>query len=206
MIQNIQSTDGEESDGKEISQISLPTIFLTFFLIGCTSFGGGVAAYIRRVVVEEKCWIDDVRFFRGFSLAQVAPGPNSANSAIFIGRYLRGGWGSLVAIFAVLLPGIVVLSILSFVLANAYSIPQVEGVLDGVGACAVGLIASMAFQMREKVPLLFIDYLMVVGIFIAVGIFRVPITVIILIGVPISLWIHRPVKTAESEVNHDTSP
>ena len=63
MIQNTQSTKKPDNNRK-IPPVSHIKLFFTFLLIGATSFGGGVAAYIRRVVVEEKQWIDDTEFFR----------------------------------------------------------------------------------------------------------------------------------------------
>jgi chromate transporter len=191
MIKNTQTIEQPGNTGK-IPHISHFRIFLTFLVIGATSFGGGVAAYIRRVVVEEKKWIDDSAFFQGLSLAQVLPGPNAANMAIFIGRYLRGPTGAAVAVFAVLLPAIIILTLVAVFYSQYGQVFAYEGILEGVGACAVALIASMAFQMQQKIPLHYLDYLIAAAVFVMIGIARLSILYALIIFIPIAIWIHRP--------------
>jgi chromate transporter len=174
--------------------VSIAQLFFTFLIIGATSFGGGVAAYIRRIIVEEKCWMDDETFFRGLSLAQILPGPNAANMAIFIGRFLRGTAGAGVAVVAVLLPAVFILSVVSILYASYASMNSIEGILEGIGACAVGLIASMALQMQQKLPFGYADYLLAAAVFVTVGIGRFPVAVAILVFVPVAIWLHRPGK------------
>lgn len=191
MIRNTPTTE-QPGNTAEIPRVSHFRIFLTFLMIGATSFGGGVAAYIRRVVVEEKKWIDDSAFFQGLSLAQVLPGPNAANMAIFIGRYLRGPIGAAVAVSAVLLPAIIILTLVAVFYSQYGEVFVYEGILEGVGACAVALIASMAFQMQQKIPLNYKDYLIAAAVFVMVGIARLSIIYALVIFIPVAIWIHRP--------------
>ncbi len=193
MIQNTQSTN-DLGNNRKFPPVSHLRLFLTFFVIGATSFGGGVAAYIRRVVVEEKQWIDDTEFFRGLSLAQVLPGPNAANMAIFVGRYLRGPLGAALAVSAVLLPAIIILSLIWVFYAQFEQVSMMKGILEGIGACAIGLIASMAFQIRQKIPFTIVDYLIAGAVLLMIGFFRLPIWVALLVFVPVAIWIYRPQK------------
>jgi chromate transporter len=41
-----------------------------FAFIGLTSFGGGITAYIRRLVVTQKKWLTDEEFLPGLGLVQ----------------------------------------------------------------------------------------------------------------------------------------
>ena len=43
-------------------RVSLAEIFQTFLVIGATSFGGGVVAYLRQALVVRKGWLDDDQF------------------------------------------------------------------------------------------------------------------------------------------------
>jgi len=45
---------------------------------------------------------DGRRVFSGYSLAQVLPGVNSTNMAVYIGQHLRGAIGAAVALSALL--------------------------------------------------------------------------------------------------------
>src|SRR6516162_9752558 len=76
-------------------------IFLEFLLIGATSFGGGVVAYLRNGLVANRRWIDDKQFVELLSISQTLPGLNATNMAILVGDRLRGAWGALAAICGV---------------------------------------------------------------------------------------------------------
>ena len=39
-------------------RVSLGKLFSVFALIGVTSFGGGIVAYLRRALVDKEKWLD----------------------------------------------------------------------------------------------------------------------------------------------------
>ena len=55
---------------------------LTFNKISLASFGGGLSAWARRVIVEEKKWLDDEEFLSALTLSRVLPGANQTNFAL----------------------------------------------------------------------------------------------------------------------------
>src|SRR5215469_7581878 len=79
-------------------------IFLDFLLIGATSFGGGVVAYLRNSLVTKRAWLDDKAFVELLSISQSLPGLNSTNMAVLVGDRLRGIPGALAAIVGMCLP------------------------------------------------------------------------------------------------------
>src|SRR6478735_8010550 len=85
--------------------VSLWRIFWAFLLIGGTSVGGGVIAYLRNSLVEKHGWVDDRTFVRLLSISQSLPGLNVTNMSILAGDRLRGGLGAIVATVAICLPG-----------------------------------------------------------------------------------------------------
>src|ERR1043166_6339246 len=87
---------------KAAAPISLWSIYKLFFLLGAMSFGGGLTAWFHREVVLVRGWMTDDQFFSGYSLAQVLPGVNSTNMAVYIGQHVRGALGSCVALGAML--------------------------------------------------------------------------------------------------------
>ena len=56
-------------------------IFLVYGKIGLIGFGG-INAWARRVLVEEKRWLTDQEYAETLGLGQVLPGPNATNAAI----------------------------------------------------------------------------------------------------------------------------
>ena len=58
------------------------------------SFGGGLAGWIRREIVERRGWMEDRQFISGLALSQLVPGATNVNLAVFIGTQLRGAAGA----------------------------------------------------------------------------------------------------------------
>jgi chromate transporter len=77
--------------------VPLASLYGLFFVVGLSSFGGGLTAWFHREVVLARQWMTDDEFFSGYSLAQVLPGVNSTNMAVYIGQHLRGAIGAAVA-------------------------------------------------------------------------------------------------------------
>ena len=89
---------------------SLTSLFGTFLMLGTTSIGGGVVAYLRATLVGKRAWLDDVAFVELLSISQTMPGLNAVNMSILVGDRLRGGWGALVATLGMCLPGALLMS------------------------------------------------------------------------------------------------
>ena len=76
-------------------KVALGDLFLTFLIIGATSFGGGVVAYLRNAMVAKKQWFTDVEFLELTSISNTLPGLNATNMAILAGDRLCGCGGEL---------------------------------------------------------------------------------------------------------------
>ena len=103
-------------------------LFLTFFLIGMFTIGGGYAmlSLIQNQVVTIHGWIDDTTFTDIVAISQMTPGPIGINSATYIGyevlaqsgaSELMSILGSFTATFAVVLPSFIIV----LLLAKVYS-------------------------------------------------------------------------------------
>ena len=82
--------------------VSLFALYRLCFVVGLFSFGGGLTAWFHREVVQVRGWMTDDEFFSGYSLAQILPGVNSTNMAVYIGQHLRGAIGSTTALLGLL--------------------------------------------------------------------------------------------------------
>lgn len=129
---------------------SVLDIFIEFLIIGATSFGGGVVAYLRNGLVAKREWVDDKEFVEMLSISQTLPGLNATNMAILVGDRLRGALGSIAAIVGVCLPGAVLMYIAGMLYHEHGDRPLVTAALKGVAAAAVGLILATAMQLGKK--------------------------------------------------------
>jgi len=131
-------------------QVSILKIFTAFLLIGATSFGGGVVAYLRHSLVAKHKWADDKTFVELLGISQTLPGLNATNMAVLVGDRLRGAAGAITALCAICLPGASIM----YAVAVAYHAqgdrPPVTATLKGVVAAAVGLILATTVQLAGK--------------------------------------------------------
>ena len=76
---------------------SLALLFISFLRLGLTSFGGpAMIAYIRRMSVEQKNWLDNGTFRAGVALCQAIPGASAMQMAAYVGLRTRGVAGAAV--------------------------------------------------------------------------------------------------------------
>lgn len=142
-------------------------LFITFFVIGMFTIGGGYAmlSLIQNEVVTVHNWIDDTTFTDIVAISQMTPGPIGINSATYVGYEVLSNTGaselmcvlgSCTATFAVVLPSfIIVLSICR--LYNRFKDHYLlKGVMSGLKPATLGLIGTAALSLAT--PENFIDW------------------------------------------------
>ena len=95
-------------------------LFLTFFIIGMFTIGGGYAmlSLIQNEVVVNHAWVTAQEFTDMVAISQMTPGPIGINSATYIGYAVSGNiFGSIVATTAVMLPSFLIDLLIIFVFA-----------------------------------------------------------------------------------------
>ena len=179
-------------------RVSLGKLFSVFALIGVTSFGGGIVAYLRRALVDKEKWLDEDGFMAALEISQTLPGLNSTNMSVIVGRKLRGPAGALVATLGMILPGAVIVTALGFTYVALRHDPKVAVVLTGVAAAAVGLLVQVTLKIGWKQLIRPQDLLFVVVVFVLVGIFHVSLLVTLVAVAPLAIWVHRPRREKEA--------
>lgn len=163
-----------------------------FIFIGLTSFGGGITAYIRRLVVTQKKWLTDEEFLPGLGLVQLLPGANVAGLAVYIGNHLKGPMGSVVALFCLFVPPFITTCALGFLYFHAGEKADATAILAGITAAACGLMASMVFEAGAKSIKGAFDIFLILFTFALVRFAHLHVPVVILIVAPLAIWWHRP--------------
>jgi chromate transporter len=172
-------------------QPSLTALVLTYFRIGLIGFGG-VNAWARRTIVEEKGWLTEQEYAEVLGLGQVLPGPNALNVAIQLGERWHGGLGALLAPTALFGGPLAVLIGLASLHDTYGEVPLVKAVLAGVAAAAAGMIIGTALRMTQKLkpslPIAAVGVAALLGAFVA----RLPLPVIVLglapFGIGAAYW------------------
>ena len=81
---------------RQNGQPSLFTIFTSFLRLGSTAFGGAaMVAYIRRMAVQQKGWLDDASFRDGVAFCQTVPGATAMQVAAYSGSGEQAAWPEL---------------------------------------------------------------------------------------------------------------
>ncbi|MDQ0511268.1 chromate transporter [Ancylobacter amanitiformis] len=172
--------------------VPLWEIFLTFLVIGATSFGGGVVAYLRAGLVIRKRWLDEEHFMSALEISQALPGLNATNMSIIVGDRLRGVAGAVVAFLGVTLPGASLVMILGVLYASNASNPYVNATLVGVGAAAVGMLTAVTLQIGRKQFGGLIDAAIILITIAMVSFLHISLLWVLLTVGPAAVLIYRP--------------
>jgi chromate transporter len=174
----------------------LMELFLAFAKMSLAGFGG-VLVWARRAIVDQHRWMTADEFNEAFALCHFLPGPNIVNLSVVFGARFRGVPGSIAAFLGLLGPPVVIVTVLAAIYARYGQIDALQRILAGVSCAAVGLflavIARMTLPLLKRRDPIALTVLAVV--FIAVGVARLPLPIVLLAAVPASIavtwWIRR---------------
>ncbi len=131
---------------------SLWEMTLYFLQLGTLGFGGPVAliGYMYRDLVETRKWITESDYKQGLSLAQLAPGPLAAQTAIYLGYVHYGIWGATLTGVAFVVPSFIMVVALGWAYVRYNGLIFMQAVFYGVGASVIGIIAFSAQKLTRK--------------------------------------------------------
>jgi len=170
-------------------------LFIAFAIISLCGFGG-VLAWSRRMLVEERKWMTPEEFNDAYALCQFLPGPNVVNLSVVFGRRIRGPVGAAVALVGLIGPPFVIVTLIGIVYARFGEVAALQRILLGVAAAAAGLVMGTAAKMARP---LFKDRrgvapLIALATFASVGVLQWPIYGALAVLVPLSIaiaWLRR---------------
>ena len=121
------------------ARVSLLRFALTFNHIALASFGGGLSAWSREVLVVEKGWMGEEEFLSAMTMCRILPGANQVNMAVFAGTKMRGRPGAVAAVFGLCCVPVILMLVAGFFYFRFKEMPAVKGILHGASAAAVAL-------------------------------------------------------------------
>ena len=186
------SSSSTPDQGITQKPVPLLDLFLQFLIVGAVSFGGGIIAYERILLVEKRKWLTADQFMAYLAISQTMPGLNSVNLAVLTGDYLRGIKGSVIALLGLVLPGSTLVLLLGFVYTALTDHAITVLLLTGIAAGATGLLAAVTYRIGDEHWKKPISLLLIATTFVLMSIVKLPLLEVLAIMAPISLFIYRP--------------
>ena len=126
-------------------------VFLYFLFLGFINIGGPVAqiTMMYNKMVERGHWLSKDRFVKIMGFAHMLPGPEALQLAIYVGYLKKGVLGAILAGLTFIIPGALVMIILSYLYATYGSLPQVNDVLYILKPAVLGIIAAGIIKLGQ---------------------------------------------------------
>jgi chromate transporter len=189
---------GNQSNDAKLRQPSLGTLFTSFVSIGMMSFGGGLAAWTRREVVQKRGWLDDKQFLSGYALSQLVPGATNVNLAVFIGTQMRGTAGAVACFFGLTALPVAIVLLLGVVYLRSQGHTGgtwISSALAGMGAVAIGLNLGTGVRLARRNISGLASIAVTAIVALSIGVFGFSLVHVLLLMMPVSLllaWLTRP--------------
>ncbi|NLX41247.1 MAG: chromate transporter [Bacteroidales bacterium] len=138
-------------------------LFLSYLKIGFFGFGGGYAmiSLIQNEIVVRNNWLTALELADIVAISQMTPGPIAINCATYVGYAVTGNvWGSLLATFAVCLPPLTIMTVITIFYRRLHDNYIVKSALSWMRPVMTGMIgaAALMFLNRET----FVDWVSIV--------------------------------------------
>lgn len=136
-------------------------LFFTFLEIGLFGFGGGygMLSLIQHETVEHWHWLTSAQFTDIVAISQMTPGPIGINSATYCGytaivnnggSAFMGILGSITATFALVLPSLILMILISKMFLKYMKTPTIQSIFMGLRPAVVGLLAAATLLLCTK--------------------------------------------------------
>jgi len=182
-------------DGVTAEDVAPPTLwalFIEFLVIGAVSFGGGIIAYERILLIDKRKWLSPDEFMATLAISQTMPGLNSVNMALLAGDKLRGIAGAVAATLGLILPGAAFVLIVGIIYSEGADHPLANLLLAGVAAAATGLLASITFKIGANHFRHLKSVLIIAATFVLMSVVKLSLIWVLVVMAPIALYLYRP--------------
>jgi chromate transporter len=178
---------------------SLIELFIAFAKMSLAGFGG-VLVWARRGIVDQHKWMTADEFNETFALCHFLPGPNIVNLTFVFGSRFRGLPGAIAAFSGLVGPPALIMVVMGALYHRYGEIEALRRILSGVACAAIGLMLAVVFRMMT--PLIkrrdVIALLVMIAVFIAIGLLRLPLAAVLLVAIPVSIAITYWVRNKEA--------
>ncbi|MBX7197568.1 MAG: chromate efflux transporter, partial [Sandaracinaceae bacterium] len=120
--------------------------------IGLLSFGGpaGQIALMHEELVEKRRWIDERRFLHALSYCTLLPGPEAQQLATYLGWLMHRTQGGIAAGTLFILPGALLMLVLSALYATCRDVTWIAGIFDGLEAVVLAIVIEALVRIGKR--------------------------------------------------------
>src|SRR5436189_2622200 len=139
-------------------------VFLYFLFLGFVNIGGPVAQITMMFnhMVEKRRWLSKDRFVKIMAFCHMLPGPEALQLAIYVGYLKRKLWGGILAGLTFILPGAIVMIVLSWLYVTYGKLPPVNNALYVLKPAVLGIISAGIIKLgRAAIRNIFLALLLV---------------------------------------------
>jgi chromate transporter len=131
---------------------SFAELLRVFGNIGLLSFGGPAAqiALMHRVLVDERKWLDEETYLSALNFCMLLPGPEAMQLATYAGWRLHGFKGGLAAGLLFVVPGALVVLVLTMIYAAFGHVPLVQALFVGVKAAVLVIVVEALLRVARR--------------------------------------------------------
>jgi chromate transporter len=188
------TTSREQNDvGADHQMPSWREVFLYFLFLGFVNIGGPVAQITMMFnhMVEKRRWLTKDRFVKIMAFCHMLPGPEALQLAIYVGYLKRKVWGGILAGLTFILPGAVVMIVLSWLYVKYGKLPQVMDALYVLKPAVLGIIAAGIIKLGRAAIRNFFLAVLLVGAFAGMRFAGINFLLILLIAGVLNLIVDR---------------
>jgi chromate transporter len=158
------------------------SLLKAFLRVGLLSFGGpaGQIALMHRELIEERHWISEEDYLHALNFCHLLPGPEAQQLATWIGWRLHGWRGGLAAGLLFVIPGALVILLLSALYAVAAQLDWFEALFLGVKAAVLAIVAQALIRIAGRALNTGFKKVLALAAFVALFLFDLPFPLIVL--------------------------
>src|SRR5258707_14217398 len=166
-------------------------VFLYFLMLGFVNIGGPVAqiTMMYNHMVERRHWLSQDRFVKIMAFCHMLPGPEALQLAIYVGYLKRKLLGGILAGLTFIIPGAVVMIVLSWLYVTYGSLPQVNNALYVLKPAVLGIIAAGIIKLGRASIRNWLLALVLVGAFVGMRFAGINFLLILLLAGLLNLLI-----------------
>lgn len=127
-------------------------LYLTWFKMGLFTFGGGYAMLpmIQKEVIDKHHWATEEEIMNYYAIGQCTPGIIAVNTATFVGYYLKGVVGGVIATLGVISPSVIIITVIAALISNFMEIEMVKHALLGINVAVCALMIKSISGLWKK--------------------------------------------------------
>jgi chromate transporter len=161
---------------------TFPHLLRVFLRIGLLSFGGpaGQIALMHRELVEDRHWVSEEDYLHALNFCHLLPGPEAQQLATWVGWRLHGWRGGLAAGLLFVIPGALVILVLSALYAVAANLGWFEALFLGVKAAVLAIVVQALLRIAGRALETHFKQGLALAAFIALFLLDMPFPLIVL--------------------------